>query len=99
MEILLIWILCGILSWGIALGDTMVAFEQNLSVKGLITGKNARQTVKGMLIGIFIARLILGLAGLVQLCVYKILMKTPFNIVWYPPSDFWTKYFKDYEQP
>ena len=92
---ILIWFLCGILSWGLFFSDLLNEFEESYQTKGLILGKDARLKVKAMFISAFIMKLILGLAGLVQIYVYKLIMKSQVRFVWFPPSYFWTKYFAE----
>ncbi|KKT41719.1 MAG: hypothetical protein UW30_C0005G0033 [Candidatus Giovannonibacteria bacterium GW2011_GWA2_44_13b] len=97
--ILLIFPVCGALACGLFVGDTVAECEKKYQLYGAITAKDARLVFKSMFISALITKAILGVYAFPAAVVYKLWMKEDFNFRFSLPKDFWTKYFREEEQP
>ena len=95
---LLIFIISGILAWGLLLGEILSRCEEHFKKHGILGGKVARLQFKAMLISAFIVRMILGTMMLPSAAIYRFIMRRPFRFEFFLPKGFWKKYF-DEKQP
>ena len=96
---LLFLIICGLLAWGLLLGDILSNCEELFKKRGTLGGKTARLSFRTMLVSAFIVRMLLGAAMLPSAIIYKLIMRQQFRLIFFLPKEFWTKYYSDDEQP
>lgn len=88
-------IICGLLAWGLLLGDILSHCEDFFSKRGILGGKTARLSFRTMLISAFIVRMVLGTVMLPSAVIYKLIMQQKFRLIFFLPKGFWAKYFSD----
>jgi len=92
---LLIFIISGILAWGLLLGEILSQCEEHFKKNGILGGKEARLRFKSMLVSAFIVRMILGTMLFPSSVIYRLIMRQPFRFDFFLPKGFWEKHFDD----